>query len=160
MAKKMNAGSSWSYEFPGEGGKRDQLEQAILKECEIQQFPLKRAIQTIKSGGLFVSSKDQCIVIDGGKQFELVISNISVGTMLYVSVYFCPKTGLGALLSAVKSAANVFEENRQAAIQAAVDFIIETAFSKLGLKQVKSEYSQAKSRKQPEPAATGLFGGK
>ena len=68
MANTKFTGRSDSYIFEDAGGKRDQLEQAILNELQAKQYPLKANIQTLKGGkglmGAVFAAKEQCVVVD------------------------------------------------------------------------------------------------
>ena len=55
MANTKFTGRSDSYIFEDAGGKRDQLEQAILSELQAKQYPLKATIQTLKGCLLYTS---------------------------------------------------------------------------------------------------------
>ena len=51
MAKTKFTGISECYIFDEAGGKRDQLEQAILQEFQAKKYPLQATITTIKASG-------------------------------------------------------------------------------------------------------------
>ena len=89
MANTKFTGRSDSYIFEDAGGKRDQLEQAILNELQAKQYPLKATIQTLKGGkglmGAVFAAKEQCVVVDVDSEAKIAISNTSVGSYLYVS---------------------------------------------------------------------------
>lgn len=91
MASTKFTGRSDSYIFEDAGGKRDQLEQAILNELQAKQYPLKATIQTLKGGkglmGAVFAAKEQCVVVDVDSEAKIAISNTTVGTYLYVEVY-------------------------------------------------------------------------
>ena len=91
MANTKFTGRSDSYIFEDAGGKRDQLEQAILNELQAKQYPLKATIQTLKGGkglmGAVFAAKEQCVVVDVDSEAKIAISNTTVGTYLYVEVY-------------------------------------------------------------------------
>lgn len=90
MANTKFTGRSDSYIFEDAGGKRDQLEQAILSELQAKQYPLKATIQTLKGGkglmGAVFAAKEQCVVVDVDSEAKIAISNTTVGTYLYVEV--------------------------------------------------------------------------
>ena len=91
MANTKFTGRSDSYIFEDAGGKRDQLEQAILSELQAKQYPLKATIQTLKGGkglmGAVFAAKEQCVVVDVDSEAKIAISNTTVGTYLYVEVW-------------------------------------------------------------------------
>ena len=91
MANTKFTGRSDSYIFEDAGGKRDQLEQAILNELQAKQYPLKATIQTLKGGkglmGAVFAAKEQCVVVDVDSEAKIAISNTSVGSYLYVETY-------------------------------------------------------------------------
>jgi len=157
MAKKdVFLGESYSYIFDEAGGMRDQLEQTILSELEVKKYPLKATIKKVKAGGLF-GSKEQCVVIDVDKKAKLTIANVSVGTYLYVEMFLTAKQPgpivmlfrllFFWLIIFFKAAAdNEFKQMRRNAIYSACRETVESAFSKLQLKQSNSGY-QGKSKK-------------
>ena len=150
MARTVFSGTSWNYTFDGAGGMRDQLEQTILAELQEKQYPLKAVVQNIKVGGFFFGTKEQCVVIQIDKEAQIVISNTTVGTYLYVELYLMvqEKSGLFAAISALTD--NIFKEQKRNAVFAAARESAESAFAKLGLKQSNSGYKGSKSETRSE----------
>jgi len=144
MAKQRFTGRSSSYIFDGAGGMRDQLEQTILTEMEVKQYPLKRMIKDVKVGGMLFGSKEQCVVIEVDKEAQIAISNTTVGTYLYVEVYLMvqEKSALFAALSALTD--NIFKQQKRNAVYTAAVEATESAFVRLGLKQSNSGYKGEK----------------
>ncbi len=145
MANAMFTGISESYIFDDAGGKRDALEQTILKELQTKRYPLKATISTIKAsgGGLLGAigaSKEQCVVIQVDNEAQIAISNTTVGTYLYVEVYLMiqEKVGLFAGLSAMMD--NAFKQQKRNAYFVAAKAATESAFAKMNLKQTNSGY--------------------
>lgn len=131
--------NSKSYIFEEAGHMRDQLEQTILNELSEKQYPLKTTIDTVKSGGIFFGSKEQCVVIDLGKGTRIVIANTTVGTYLYVKVYLLiPFVGNQAAV--VEPINDIFKMQQRDALYAAAITATESAFEKLNLKQHNSGY--------------------
>lgn len=92
MAKTKFTGISECYIFDEAGGKRDQLEQAILQEFQAKKYPLQATITTIKAsgGGLLGAlgaTREQCVVVKIDSEAQIAISNTTVGSYLYVEVY-------------------------------------------------------------------------
>ena len=133
-------GESWSYLFDGAGGMRDQLEQAILAEMDAKEYPLKRTIKEIKAGGLFFKTKEQCVVVEIDKEAQIIISNTTVGTYLYVELYRMvqQKSSFFGGFSALTD--NIFKEQKRNAVFSAAKAATESAFAKLGIKQSDSGY--------------------
>ena len=150
MAKTEFTGISWSYIFDGAGGMRDQLEQTILSELEVKQYPLKTQIKQIKAGGMFFGTKEQCVVIEVDKEAQIAISNTTVGTYLYVELYLMvqQKSVLFAAFSALTD--NVFKEQKRNAVFEAAREATESAFAKLGLNQIKSGFNGVKRETKGE----------
>jgi len=144
MAKQTLTGTSYSYIFDGAGGMRDQLEQTILGELAQKQYPLKATIKEIKTGGMFFGSKEQCVAIEIDKEAQIVISNTSVGTYLYVELYLLvqEKSLFGAAFAAMTD--NMFKQQKRNAVFNAATEATESAFLKLGLKQSNSGYTRNK----------------
>ena len=140
MGKMRFTGRSSKYLFDGAGGKRDQLEQAILSEMDVKQYPLKRTIKDIKAGGLLFGTKEQCVVIEIDKDAQIIISNNTVGTYLYVELYMMvqEKSALFAALSALTD--NIFKEQKRNAVFEAAIAASESAFRKLNLVAANSGY--------------------
>ena len=138
MAKWTLHATKYSYIFDGKGGMRDQLEQAILTELEAKQYPLARQIKEVKAGLVpFLKSKEQCVVIALDKESEIIISNTTVGTYLYVGIYcqIWEKTGFFSNLTD-----NLFKRQAQEAVIAAAKETIESSFVKLDLRQSNLGY--------------------
>ena len=122
---------SWIFDECGE--MRDQLESAILAELQKKQYPLKVNIQTVKSGGIFLGSRDQCIVVDLGKESQIVVLITSVGFYLYVKLR-------AQVLIQPAQFLNVFYKLQAEAVYEAAKASIESAFKQLHLKQADSGY--------------------
>jgi len=150
MAKQKFTGVSYSYIFDGAGGMRDQLEQTILSEMQAKQYPLKAIIKDIKAGGLLFGTKEQCVVIEVDDDAQIAISNTSVGTYLYIEVYLMvqEKSALFAALSALTN--NIFKQQKRNAVFEAARAATESAFNKLGLKQINSGYKETKRETSSE----------
>lgn len=127
---------------------RDQLEQTILKELEKKKYPLKTTISTIKSGkgltGAIFGSKEQCVVITVDDEAQIVISNTTVGTYLYVEVYLMVQTKLISFSALAAAIGDVFKLQKRNAVFAAAVQATESAFKELGLKQCNSGYKPDK----------------
>jgi len=150
MAKQKFTGISYSYIFDGAGGMRDQLEQTILSELQAKQYPLKATIKDIKAGGLLFGTKEQCVVIEVDDDAQIAISNTTVGTYLYIEVYLMvqEKSALFAAISALTS--NIFKQQKRNAVFEAARAAAESAFNKLGLKQINSGYKETKRETSSE----------
>lgn len=144
MANTKFTGRSDSYIFEDAGGKRDQLEQAILNELQAKQYPLKATIQTLKGGkglmGAVFAAKEQCVVVDVDSEAKIAISNTTVGTYLYVEVYLMIQEKIFSAMAFDAAISNVFKEQKRNAYYAAAKEATESAFGKLGLKLANSGY--------------------
>lgn len=144
MANTKFTGRSDSYIFEDAGGKRDQLEQAILNELQAKQYPLKATIQTLKGGkglmGAVFAAKEQCVVVDVDSEAKIAISNTTVGTYLYVEVYLMIQEKIFSAMVFDAAIGNVFKEQKRNAYYAAAKEATESAFGKLGLKLANSGY--------------------
>lgn len=144
MANTKFTGRSDSYIFEDAGGKRDQLEQAILNELQAKQYPLKATIQTLKGGkglmGAVFAAKEQCVVVDVDSEAKIAISNTTVGTYLYVEVYLMIQEKIFSAMAFDAAIDNVFKEQKRNAYYVAAKEATESAFGKLGLKLANSGY--------------------
>lgn len=144
MANTKFTGRSDSYIFEDAGGKRDQLEQAILNELQTKQYPLKATIQTLKGGkglmGAVFAAKEQCVVVDVDSEAKIAISNTTVGTYLYVEVYLMIQEKIFSTMAFDAAIGNIFKEQKRNAYYAAAKEATESAFGKLGLKLANSGY--------------------
>lgn len=144
MANTKFTGRSDSYIFEDAGGKRDQLEQAILNELQAKQYPLKATIQTLKGGkglmGAVFAAKEQCVVVDVDSEAKIAISNTTVGTYLYVEVYLMIQEKIFSTMAFDAAIGNVFKEQKRNAYYAAAKEATESAFGKLSLKLANSGY--------------------
>jgi len=150
MGKMKFTGVSYSYVFDGAGGMRDQLEQTLISELEAKKYPLKAEIKQVKAGGLLFGTKEQCVVIQTDKEAQIIISNTTVGTYLYVELYLMiqEKNVLFAALSAI--ADNVFKQQKRNAVFMAAKEASESSFSKLGLKQSSNNFKSEKNEVNSE----------
>jgi len=150
MGKMKFTGVSYRYIFDGAGGKRDQLEQAILSELEAKSYPLKAVVKQVKAGGMLFGTKEQCVVIEIDKEAQITISNTTVGTYLYVEVYLMvqEKNALFSAISALTD--NVFKQQKRNAVFEAAKEAAESAFAKLGIKQANSGYKGEKRETSSE----------
>lgn len=148
MATTKFTGRSDSYIFEDAGGKRDQLEQAILNELQAKKYPLQATIQTLKGGrglaGALFAAKEQCVVVQIDDEAQIAISNTTVGTYLYVEVYLMIHEKIFSAMAFDAAIGNVFKEQKRNAYYAAAKESTESAFGKLGLKLCNSGYTSSK----------------
>lgn len=132
--------SSNSYIFDGAGGMRDQLEQTILGELQQKKYPLRAALQDEKSGGI-LGTREQCIIVDIGNGHRVVVSNTTVGSYLYVSIYHLLKVmNTANQINMAYTITDIFKHQHMQAAYSACVAACESAFSKLQLKQINSGY--------------------
>ena len=132
--------SSNSYIFDGAGGKRDQLEQTIMQELDNKKYPLKVAIENVKSGGLF-GTKEQCVTVEVAQGHRVVIANTTVGSYLYVNIYHLIRVlNTQNQINLANTITDIFAHQRTQAAYAAAVAASESAFAKLELKQINSGY--------------------
>lgn len=144
MANTKFTGRSDSYIFEDAGGKRDQLEQAILNELQAKKYPLKATIQTLKGGkglmGAVFAAKEQCVVVDVDSEAKIAISNTSVGSYLYVETYLLIQEKIFSTMAFDAAIGNVFKQQKRNAFYTAAKQATESAFGQLGLKLANSGY--------------------
>lgn len=154
MGNTKFTGRSSSYIFEEAGGKRDQLEQAILNELQVKQYPLKATIQTLKGGkglaGALFAAKEQCVVIQIDNEAQIAISNTTVGTYLYVEVYLMVQEKLFSSAAFDAAIGDVFKNQKRNAYYSAAKEATESAFGKLGLKLCNSGYKSIQNRIENE----------
>jgi hypothetical protein len=150
MGKMKFTGTSYSYIFDGAGGQRDQLEQTVLAELQSKQYPLKAEVKQVKAGGLLFGTKEQCVVIQTDKEAQIIISNNTVGSYLYVELYLMvqEKNVLFAAFSAI--ADNIFKQQKRNAVFMAAKEAAESAFVKMGLKQSNTGFKADKKEVSSE----------
>lgn len=150
MANSRFTGRSESYIFENAGGMRDQLEQTVLQELQNTKYPLKASVTVIKSsgGGLLGAlgaSKEQCVAIQVDDETQIVISNTTVGTYLYVEVYLMIQEKI-SLFSGIKAMMdNAFKQQKRNAYYAAACNAAQAAFHRLNLKQQNYGYEPSKN---------------
>jgi hypothetical protein len=148
--KKIFTGERRTFLFDDAGSLRDQLEQTILSEMEKKQYPFKVNLEKIKTGGTLFGTKEECIVVSVDKDWQIVISNTTVGTYLYVVLYVAikPKFILLAIINLfvqlfkriLGAKYDIFKQQKRDAAFATATEISKIAFNKLGLKQSKTGY--------------------
>ena len=146
MAKMQFRSKGTNYIFDGAGGMSDQLEQAILAELQAHQYPLRAMIQQVKAGGLLFGTKEQCVVIQVDRDSQIVISNTTVGTYLYVEVHMMTKEKSLLSLALPNISAytdNIFKEQKRNAVYRAAKETMEIAFARLRLVQANSGYTSS-----------------
>lgn len=149
MATKFT-GRSDSYIFEDAGGKRDQLEQAILNKLEEKQYPLRATIQTLKGGkglaGALFAAKEQCVVIQIDNEAQIAISNTTVGSYLYVEVYLMIQEKVFSAMAFDAAIGNIFKEQKRNAYYSAAKEATEAAFADLNLKLCNSGYKSNQNK--------------
>lgn len=149
MATKFT-GRSDSYIFEDAGGKRDQLEQAILNKLQEKQYPLRATIQTLKGGkglaGAIFAAKEQCVVIQVDNEAQIAISNTTVGSYLYVEVYLMIQEKVFSAMAFDAAIGNIFKEQKRNAYYSAAKEVTEAAFADLNLKLCNSGYKSNQNR--------------
>ena len=154
MANTKFTGRSDSYIFEDAGGKRDQLEQAILNVLQKKQYPLKATIQTLKGGkglaGALFGAKEQCVVVEVDSEAQIAISNTTVGTYLYVEVYLMIQEKMFSAAAFDAAIGNVFKQQKRNGYYAAAKEATEAAFGELGLKLCNSGYKSISNRTEVE----------
>lgn len=132
---------SSSYIFDGAGGMRDQLEQTVMQELELKEYPFEVSIENVKSGGFF-GTKEQCITVKitpGGHR--VVIANTTVGSYLYVNIYHLVRVlNTQNQINLANTITDIFAHQRTQAAYAAAVAASKSAFAKLELKQINSGY--------------------
>lgn len=132
--------NSNSYIFDGAGGMRDQLEQTIMQELDNKKYPLKVAIENVKSGGFF-GTKEQCVTVEVAQGHRVVIANTTVGSYLYVNIYHLRRVlNTQNQINLANIITDIFAHQRTQAAYAAAVAASESAFTKLELKQINSGY--------------------
>lgn len=132
--------NSNSYIFDGAGGMRDQLEQTIMHELYNKKYPLKVAIENVKSGGFF-GTKEQCVTVEVAQGHRVVIANTTVGSYLYVNIYHLLRViNTQNQINLANTITDIFAHQRTQAAYAAAVAASESAFAKLELKQINSGY--------------------
>lgn len=132
--------NSTSYIFDGVGGMRDQLEQTIMQELDNKKYPLKVAIENVKSGGFF-GTKEQCVTVEVAHGQRVVIANTTVGSYLYVNIYHLLRVlNTQNQINLANTITDIFAHQRTQAAYAAAVAASESAFAKLELKQINSGY--------------------
>lgn len=144
MANREVRGTCASYIFEGAGGMRDLLEQTILKEMEYREYPKEVTLATINAGeglmGVLFGTRDQCIVIDIDGKSQVVISNTTVGTYLYVEIYLMVEEKNSLFSGLELMIDDLFKRQGRRALYAAAVAATESAFAELQLKQCNSGY--------------------
>ena len=148
MAKTKFTGISECYIFDEAGGKRDQLEQAILQEFQAKKYPLQATITTIKAngGGLLGAlgaTREQCVVVKIDSEAQIAISNTTVGSYLYVEVYLMVQEKLSIFAGLAAMMDNAFKQQKRNAYFVAAKAAAESAFNQLQLKQSNSGYKSS-----------------
>ena len=132
--------NSNSYIFDGAGGMRDQLEQTIMQELDNKKYPLKVAIENVKSGGFF-GTKEQCVTVEVAQGHRVVIANTTIGSYLYVNIYHLIRVlNTQNQINLANTITDIFAHQRTQAAYAAAVAASESAFAKLELKQINSGY--------------------
>lgn len=133
--------NSSSYIFDGSGGMREQLERTIMQELENKKYPLKVSIENVKSGGMLFGTKEQCVTIEVAQGHRVVISNTTVGSYLYVSIYHLIRVlNTQNQINQAFIITDIFAHQHTQAAYAAAVAAAESAFAKLELKQINSGY--------------------
>lgn len=129
-----NIVSKESYIFKNQADKEEQIVDAIRAEANACRMNVKISIQKMKSGGLFLGTKEEVITVTCGSYNPVYIITRIVGVYLYVSIV----TMAVADFSKVE---NIFKTESFSAYWNACVSTLQTALSNLGFEQYTKKFT-------------------
>ena len=123
-----------SYLFENQAGKESKILEAIKAEANARRRDVQIGVQTMKSGGLFLGTKEAVITVTCSSYNPIYIITRSVGTFLYVSIVTM------AVLDFSK-VENIFKTESFNAYWNACVSTLQTALANLGFEQYTKKFT-------------------
>lgn len=129
-----NIVSKESYLFENQANKEGRILDAIKAEANARRMDVQISVQKMKSGGLFLGTKEEVITVTCGSYNPVYIITRIVGTYLYVSIVTM------AVLDFSK-VENIFKTETFSAYWNACVSTLQTALSNLGFEQYTKKFT-------------------
>ncbi len=129
-----NIVSKESYLFENEADKEGRILDAIKAEANARRMNVQVSVQKMKSGGLFLGTKEEVITVTCGSYNPVYIITRVVGTYLYVSIVTM------AVLDFSK-VENIFKTESFSAYWNACVSTLQTALANLGFEQYTKRFT-------------------
>lgn len=129
-----NIVSKESYLFENQADKENQILDAIKAEANARRMDVQINVQKMKSGGLFLGTKEEVITVTCGSYNPIYIITRVVGTYLYVSIVTM------AVLDFSK-VENIFKTESFSAYWNACVSTLQTALANLGFEQYTKKFT-------------------
>ncbi|GFI18606.1 hypothetical protein D3Z36_02300 [Lachnospiraceae bacterium] len=129
-----NIVSKESYLFENQADKEGRILDAIKAEANARRMDVQISVQKMKSGGLFLGTKEEVITVTCGSYNPVYIITRVVGTYLYVSIVTM------AVLDFSK-VENIFKTESFSAYWNACVSTLQTALANLGFEQYTKKFT-------------------
>lgn len=129
-----NIVSKESYIFENQADKEGRILDAIKAEANARRMDVQISVQKMKSGGLFLGTKEEVITVTCGSYNPIYIITRVVGTYLYVSIVTM------AVLDFSK-VENIFKTESFSAYWNACVATLQTALANLGFEQYTKRFT-------------------
>ena len=129
-----NIVSKESYLFENQADKEGRILDAIKAEANARRMDVQISVQKMKSGGLFLGTKEEVITVTCGSYNPIYIITRVVGTYLYVSIVTM------AVLDFSK-VENIFKTESFSAYMNACVATLQTALANRGFEQYTKRFT-------------------
>lgn len=126
--------SKESYIFRNQADKEGRILEAIKAEANACRLDVQIGIQKMKSGGLFLGSKEEVITVTCGSYNPVYIITRSVGIYLYVSIVTMAVVDFSKV-------ENIFKTESFSAYWNSCVSTLQTALSNLGFEQYTKKFT-------------------
>lgn len=129
-----NIVSKESYLFENQADKEGRILDAIKAEANARRMDVQISVQKMKSGGLFLGTKEEVITVTCGSYNPVYIITRVVGTYLYVSIVTMAVLGFSKV-------ENIFKTESFSAYWNACVATLQTALANLGFEQYTKRFT-------------------
>lgn len=129
-----NIVSKESYLFENQADKEGRILDAIKAEANARRMDVQISVQKMKSGGLFLGTKEEVITVTCGLYNPVYIITRVVGTYLYVSIITMAVVDFSKV-------ENIFKTESFSAYWSACVSTLQTALANLGFEQYTKKFT-------------------
>lgn len=129
-----NIVSKESYLFVNQADKEGRILDAVKAEANARRLDVQISVQKMKSGGLFLGTKEEVITVTCGSYNPVYIITRIVGTYLYVSI-------VTMAVQDFSKVENIFRTESFSAYWNACVSTLQTALSNLGFEQYTKKFT-------------------
>lgn len=134
-----NIVSKESYLFEYQADKEERILDAVKAEANARRMDVQIGVQKMKSGGLFLGTKEEVITVTCGSYNPVYILTRIVGTYLYVSIVTMEVQDFS--VQDFSKVENIFRTESFSAYWNACVSTLQTALANLGFEQYTKKFT-------------------